>query len=116
MSQVNDHLYTFNHIILNLQGVEAKIDDEDKTLILLCLLLNSNDNLHDTMLYGIATIIIDVKDSLIPKELKGTVFASKYAFVSGLFGGKGRITKRDGGNQVKSCSKSNVLAKNKCYK
>nr|GEY36454.1 retrovirus-related Pol polyprotein from transposon TNT 1-94 [Tanacetum cinerariifolium] len=37
-TQVKDHLNTFNLIILDHQGVEVKVDDEDQALILLCSL------------------------------------------------------------------------------
>lgn len=54
---MKDHLDIFNHIILDLQGVEVKIDDGDQYLILLCSLPGKK-------------IINDVNDSLLSKELK----------------------------------------------
>ena len=70
-TQVKDHLDNFNRIILDLQGVDVKIENEDHALILLCLVPNSYENFIDTMLYGRKTITVnDVKDSLMSKELK----------------------------------------------
>ena len=63
-TQVMDHLDNFNRTILDLQGVNVKIEDKDQALIFLCSLLNSYKNFVDTMLYGKITITVnDVKDS-----------------------------------------------------
>nr|GEX52703.1 retrovirus-related Pol polyprotein from transposon TNT 1-94 [Tanacetum cinerariifolium] len=51
-TSVKDHLDTFNRIILGLQGVKVKIDDEDQALVLLCSLPGSYENFVDIMLYG----------------------------------------------------------------
>ncbi|KAI3779090.1 hypothetical protein L2E82_08575 [Cichorium intybus] len=116
-TQVKDHLDSFNRIILDLQGVGVKIDDEDQALILLCSLPNSHENFVDTMLYGRTTITVnDVKDSLLSKELKRKVSGNEETSGSGLFVGRGRTSdKKDGGNRSKSRSKSKVSAKVKCY-
>ena len=51
-TQVKDHLDKFNRIILELQGVNVKIEDKDQALVLLCSLPNFYENFIDTMLYG----------------------------------------------------------------
>nr|GEZ12212.1 retrovirus-related Pol polyprotein from transposon TNT 1-94 [Tanacetum cinerariifolium] len=86
-TQVKDHLDTFNRIILDLQGVGVKVDDEDNALILLCSLPGLYENFVDTMLYGRTTIFVnDVKDALLSKELKRKVFGDEGSG-SGLFAG-----------------------------
>lgn len=58
----------FNHIILDLHGVDVKIEDEYETLILLCSLRNLYDNFIDNMLFGRPMITMnDVNVSLISK-------------------------------------------------
>ena len=75
--QVKDHLDNFNQIILDLQGIGVKIDDEDQAIILLCSLPNSYENFVDTMLYGRESISVsDVKDVMQSKELKRKVSGS----------------------------------------
>lgn len=44
--------YLFNQIIIDLQPIDIKIEDEDQVLILLYSLLDSYDNFVDTILYG----------------------------------------------------------------
>nr|GEV25340.1 retrotransposon protein, putative, Ty1-copia subclass [Tanacetum cinerariifolium] len=93
-TQVKDHLDTFNRIILDLQGVRVKVDDEDQALILLCSLPGSYENFVDTMLYGRTTICVnDVKDALLSKELKRKVSGDEGSGL-GLFAENGHI-KRD---------------------
>ena len=82
---VKDHLDTFNRVILDLQGLGVKIDEEDQALILLCSLPNSYENFVDTMLYGRTTISVnDVKDSILSKELKKQVSGADESSGSGL--------------------------------
>ena len=60
-----EHVHNFNQIILDLQGVVVKIEDDDQVIILLCSLPNSYENFVDTMLYGRDTLLVgDVKDAL----------------------------------------------------
>ena len=76
-TSVKKHVDNFNRIVLDLQGVDVKIDDEDQALILLCSLPSSYENFIDTMLYGRETISVgDVKDALQSKELKKKVSES----------------------------------------
>ena len=56
---MKDHLENFNRTILDLQGVNVKIEDDDQTLILLCSLSNSNENFIDIMLYDRTKITVN---------------------------------------------------------
>ncbi|KAI4330702.1 hypothetical protein MLD38_028962 [Melastoma candidum] len=76
-ASVKEHVDNFNRIVLDLQGVDVKIDDEDQALILLCSLPSSYENFVDTMLYGRETISVsNVKDAPQSKELKEKVSES----------------------------------------
>ena len=105
---MKNRLDNFNRIILDLQGVNVKIEDEDQALILLCSLMNSYENFIDTMLYGMITIIVnDVKGSLMSKDLERKVSNSC------LFTCVGRTSNKCGGNIEKSSSK--YKANIRCY-
>lgn len=59
----------FNKIILDLEDINVKIDNEDKAIILLSSLTPSNRHFLDTLLYGRQTLTIqDVKEALSSKE------------------------------------------------
>ncbi|MCH82501.1 cytochrome P450 [Trifolium medium] len=49
---IMENLAEFNKIINDLVNIEVNLKDEDKALLLLCVLLRSFENFKDTMLYG----------------------------------------------------------------
>lgn len=99
-SQVKDHLDNFNHIILDLHGVDMKIEDEDQVLILIFSLLNLYKNFVDTILYGRITITVKyVKDSIMSKEVKRNVSVGEEVSSSSLSAGGGRIKEKKEGNR-----------------
>ncbi|RVW35322.1 Retrovirus-related Pol polyprotein from transposon TNT 1-94 [Vitis vinifera] len=106
--QVRDHLDNFNRIILDLNGVGVKVEEEDQAMILLCSLPSSYENFVDTMMYGRDSISTnDVKDALQSKELQKLVSGSGEGSVkTGLTVSRGRSMERNGGGRSKSCSKS----------
>ena len=62
---LNDHINEFNKIILDLNNIDVRIEDEDRALILLCSLPKSYEHLVTTLLYGRETISMeDVKLAL----------------------------------------------------
>ncbi|KAH9750670.1 hypothetical protein KPL71_013960 [Citrus sinensis] len=69
---IQDHIDTFNKIILDLEGVEnVKISDEDKAFFLLSSLPKPYEGFVDTMLYGRTSLTLeDVKASLCSKEIQ----------------------------------------------
>ena len=68
---IKDHLDELNEIFINLKNIDVIIDEEDQTLILLCLLSPSFENFINSMLYDIDTLSFeDVKLALCSKELK----------------------------------------------
>ncbi len=117
-TSVRDHIDNFNRIILDLQGVGVKIEEEDQAIILLCSLPNSYENFVDTMLYGRDTISVgDVKDALQSKELKRRVSGScEETSDMGLVVNRGRSKEKDDGNRSKSRSKSRSKGQLRCFK
>ena len=69
-TSITSHLDQFDSIIMDLENVDVKIDEEDKAVILLCSLPSSLKHFRDTMLYGKETISYkDIKSVLKSKEL-----------------------------------------------
>lgn len=57
----------FNKLILDLDNIEVKIDDEDQALLLIRSLTSSYDNLVDTLVYG--------RESLSLEEVQATLIS-----------------------------------------
>ena len=66
---VLEHLNFFNKVIGELLTVDVKINEENKLLILLSLILQSYDHIITTMLYG--------KETLILEEVMSTLLSNK---------------------------------------
>ncbi|KAL5764642.1 hypothetical protein ACOSQ2_017236 [Xanthoceras sorbifolium] len=68
-TSVGSHINEFEYLIMDLQNLDVKIDDEDQALLLLCSLPSSYRHLRETILYGKDTISLkDVKTALETKE------------------------------------------------
>ncbi|XP_022897803.1 uncharacterized protein LOC111411510 [Olea europaea var. sylvestris] len=66
---LKDHIVAFKEIVVDLEMLEVKYDEEDLALILLCSLPGSYATFWDTILYSQDTLTIDdVYDGLYSKE------------------------------------------------
>ncbi|KAH9648835.1 hypothetical protein KPL70_025759 [Citrus sinensis] len=109
-SSITDHIDAFNKIILDLEDINVKIDDEDKAMILLCSLPSSFEHLVDTLMYERQPLtMVDVKETLSSKA--ATKNESREA---GSLMARGRSEKKEGNKGKKKRSKSR--SKNmKCF-
>lgn len=116
-SSLNAHIDAFNKIILDLEDINMKIEDEDKTIILLSSLPFSYGHFIDTLLYERQPLIMqDVKEALSLK--KKSLKKSKTRDREGLTV-RGRRENRDGYKEKKkgrSKSKNKVLKCFQCHK
>ena len=66
---LEEHLMTFEEIVVNLETLEVKYEEEELGLMLLCLLPNSYANFRDTILYSRDTLTLnEVYEALFSKE------------------------------------------------
>ncbi|CAA6657668.1 unnamed protein product [Spirodela intermedia] len=69
-TSIKAHLNEFNYILLDLENIDERVQEEDQVMFLLCSLPSSYRHFQETFLYGRNTISIeDVKSSLFSKEL-----------------------------------------------
>jgi len=67
---LKEHLDTFLSIIMDLENMDVKIDEEDKAIVLLCSLPPSYSAFRDSISYGKSAITLEeVKSALFSKEL-----------------------------------------------
>ena len=70
-SSIEDHLDEFNKIILDLENIEIKVEDEDQALLLLRSLSSKYETLCDTLLDSCDSLTLEeVQAALMSKELK----------------------------------------------
>ncbi|KAK9078267.1 hypothetical protein SSX86_002324 [Deinandra increscens subsp. villosa] len=68
---MTDHIDEFIKLVLDLENIDIKLDDEDKTLIFLTSLPQFYEHFVDTLLYGRESLTLDeVMISVNSKELK----------------------------------------------
>ena len=112
-----ENLNKFNQVMLDLQAIGVKLEEEDLALILLCSLPEEFENFSEIMLYGKETLLLnDVKDALLSKELKKkvSVSGSGESSNSGLIVSSGRSNER-GSNSNRQKSRSKSRCKFRCY-
>lgn len=70
-TSIKNHIDAFNKIIIDIEFINIKIEDEDKAIILLSSLLNSYESFVDILLYCKKSLrMSDVKSLLNLKSLK----------------------------------------------
>lgn len=70
-TMIGNNMDLFNLIVIYIQAITLKIEDEDQVLMLLCSLSDSHENSIDTILYRRSSITFeDIKVVLNSKELK----------------------------------------------
>ena len=109
-SSISDHIDAFNKIILDLEDINVKIEDEDNAMILLCSLPSSYKHLVDTLMHGRQTLtMIDVKETLSSKAT-----TKKESREAGGLMARGRSEKKESYKGKQKRSKSRPKNK-KCF-
>ena len=68
-TSLKEHIMTFKEIVIDLETLEVRYEEEDLGLMLLCLLPNSYANFRDTILYSRDTLTLnEVYEALFSKE------------------------------------------------
>uniref|UniRef100_A0A803Q6S7 CCHC-type domain-containing protein n=1 Tax=Cannabis sativa TaxID=3483 RepID=A0A803Q6S7_CANSA len=114
---VEDHLDDFNKIVLDLENIGIKIEDEDQAIIVLNSLPSEQyEHFVDTMMYGKSSLTLEeVVTALMSKEIKRKSENSEENAGDGLLV-RGKFQKK--GNKAQgspSKGKGNSKTKRRCY-
>jgi len=112
-THIQSHLDEFNSIIIDLENLDVKIDDEDKAVLLILSLPPSHRQFKEIMLYGnyLTLSFHDVKTNLLAKEKFDTQIHSESS-------GEGLVVRRrnqEKGRNNKYKSRSKSRGKNSKY-
>lgn len=114
---IEDYMDEFIKIIIDLENIDIKIDDENQALLLINSLPNSYENLCDTLVYGRDSLSLEeVQSALISKELKKRTEGREDSSGEGLFM-KGKTDKKGSKqkNRNKSKEKDKEKFKKRCF-
>ena len=113
---IQNHLDEFNSIILDLESLDVKIEDEGKAIMLVVSLPSSYKHVKDIMLYNSNETLPfdDVKANLLSKEKFDleVLFDDKAEGLSV----NGRTSEKEDTNRRNTCSKSRECTSNKLCK
>lgn len=103
------YLDEFDSIIMDLQNIDVKLDDEDLAIKLLCSLPREYKHFRETVLYGREELTLeDVKNNLMQRELMESQLVNKTENSQGvgLVATRGRTFEKGSSSGKKSRSKS----------
>ena len=105
-TSLEEDLIIFKEIVVDLETLEVKYEEEDLGLVLLCLLPNSYATLRDTILYSCDTITLnEVYEALFSKEKVKQLIVGLEAHGYSLFV-HGRLQEENYGKEQRKRSKS----------
>ena len=111
---ISDHIDEYHKIILDLENIGFKVEDEDQALLLIKSLNHSYDSFKDTLLYGRESISLEeVQSALMSKELNKKMDSKGNGQSEALIA-RGRSDKRDAKGKSRYRSKSRSKH-NRCY-
>lgn len=116
---VEDHLDDFNKVIIDLENIGIKVEDEDHAIIVLnSLPTDSYEHFVDTLMYGRETLTLEeVQNALMSKEMKRKAQLSKENNGDGLYV-HGKNFKKGNKNQAsqnKENGKQETKFRRKCF-
>uniref|UniRef100_A0A803P7J2 Integrase catalytic domain-containing protein n=1 Tax=Cannabis sativa TaxID=3483 RepID=A0A803P7J2_CANSA len=96
---IEDHLDDFNKVILDLENIGIKVEDEDQVIIVLnSLPTESYEHFVDTMIYGKDSLTLEeVQSALMSKEIKRKSELKEESTGDGLLIRKGYLVKVENG-------------------